>query len=594
MSEINATVVAAQLAEFTATYTYGLNTAWLIITGTGILMMQAGFMALEVGATRAKNVKATLFKNIIDHAIGAVAWYCVGFSLFLGDHYFAAGTDVTWFNHYEFEFPRIFQQYGFAVTSSTIVSGALLSRCRLRVYVGFSLLLALYIYPIVAHWCWVSGGFLYKLGYLDFAGSGVVHLLGGMCAMVGAMACGPRVGRFHTGESERSRSESFNPLPETPTRPLRYRIVDRLCCKAKFMYKFVDVIALQSDLLPRDQPGHSAPMQCLGALMLYVAWFSFNAGSSGGLETIEKATMASRAAINTMLAAGAATVTALFWSDMVRKQYEIDLVVNGLLSGMVAVTAPCGYCEPWAAIAIGVLSIPVYVYSSKFVLYGLNIDDPIDASSVHCANGALGVIWTGLVDINSGLFYSGSPYLLGVQCLGVVCIAAWGFVNAFVYFYGLKAIVPRLLCCFEGSDEDSLKENSIVHSPDAQLVGLDFLYFGGSGFPEFDVEAVSEYNATQRIKEKFRAKKIKTMRIFDREAPEGSEHGGKHFSARLSFNRSSTHLLGTSHPPTPTGSQPNTPRGSTMPKRPSEQTLFVDAQMFVVNNPANDEDDGKD
>lgn len=219
-----------------------------------------------------------------------------------------------------------------------------------------------------------------------------------------------------------------------------------------------------------------------------------------------------------------------------------------------------------------------------------HVDDPIHATAVHCANGFLGVIWTGLTDITNGFFITGNAHLLGVQCLGAISIFAWGFANSFLYFYILKYAIPYLLCWIKDNPEDSLKENSIIHGPDAQLVGLDFLYFGGSGFPEFDVEAVSEFNATQRIKDKFRAKNVRTMRIFDREVPDVSTHGGKH----TSFNRTS----GQFHvPPTPSSatannSQPNTPRGSNpMPKRPSEQTIVVDSQAYFVNNPDNDEDD---
>jgi len=598
---------AEALSELNRNLAYGLNASWLVITGIGIVTMQAGFMALEVGATRAKNVKATLVKNVIDHAVGAIAWYCVGFSLFLGNHPFAGGDDVTWFNHYPSEYARIFQQYGFAITSATIVSGALLSRCRLRVYVLFSLLLSLYIYPIVAHWCWAPGGFLYQLGYLDFAGSGVVHLLGGACALVGAKACGPRVGRFvGQGEgSERSKqSTSFTDLlsPEVP--PRRHRMVARYCCNSKIMHRVVDLITLNSDpsFAVRDQPGHSAPMQCLGALFLYVAWFSFNAGSSGGLDTPAKVDSACRAAVNTMLAAASATIAALLWSDVVRKQYELELVINGLLAGLVAVTAPCAYCDPWAAIVVGVLAIPVYVGSSKFVLYGLHVDDPIDATAVHMANGALGVIWTGLVDLNNGLFYSGNPRLFGVQCLGVVCIAVWSILNAGVYFYFLKYTVPFVAGCLPetGLADDNIKDNSIVYSPDAQLVGLDFLYFGGSGFPEFDVEAVSEFNATQRIKEKFRAKRVLTMRLFDREMPELSFHGTrggdhKHLSGTFQVAQSMNQLM-PRVPSTTTmsvgegGSVNNSPRGSMIyRKRPSEQTIVVDSHLFTMENPLNDE-----
>ena len=206
---LNETATLQDLAELNFRLNYGLNGMWLLVTGIGIVLMQAGFMALEVGTVRAKNAKAALFKNVIDHAFGALAWFCIGFSLFIGSNPFASGSDATWFVHQESEYPRLFQQYGFAVTSATIVSGAVLSRCRLRVYIAFSTLLSLYIYPIAAHWCWVRGGWLYDMGFKDFAGSAVVHLLGGVCALAGAWVCGPRVGRF--GEVGDGGSENSKP-----------------------------------------------------------------------------------------------------------------------------------------------------------------------------------------------------------------------------------------------------------------------------------------------------------------------------------------------------------------------------------------------
>jgi ammonia channel protein AmtB len=241
----------------------------------------------------------------------------------------------------------------------------------------------------VAHWAWTPGGWLYDLGYLDFAGSSVVHLLGGSCAFVGAWACGPRVGRFgEAGDggseaskpyymdrrgSEHQSEASFKGFDDVP---FRHKLVEKLFCGWGRMYRFVDIITLNGTpgFRVRDQAGHSAPMQCLGALLLYVAWFSFNAGSSGGVDTIPKANSAARAAVNTMLTAASATVTALLWSDFFVKQYDLNLVINSLLGGMVAITAGCGYIDCYAAIALGVVTIPVYVACSKFVLYGLHVE----------------------------------------------------------------------------------------------------------------------------------------------------------------------------------------------------------------------------
>lgn len=324
-------------------------------------------------------------------------------------------------------------------------------------------------------------------------------------------------------------------------RPMRHRFVDRVCCGSSICTRIVDIITLNGypGFRVREQPGHSAPMQCLGALLLYVAWFSFNSGSSGGLASEDIRQSAGRAAVNTMLAAASGTTVALIWCEVFRKHYEINLVVNGLLSSLVAITAGCGYVDPWAAIVVGALALPTYVASSKVVLYGLHVDDSLDAVSVHGSCGILGTLWVGFASLDGGLLTGGGATLLGVQALGCLSILAWASLNSFLYFNIVKCILS--LSCLHparnGSEADENEDetsNPIVYSQDAQLVGLDFFYYGGSGFPDFDVEAVSEFNATQRIKQRFHARKNQTSRMFDRDALEISTHGTRYVSTNPS------------------------------------------------------------
>lgn len=531
-----------------------------------------------MGTVRAKNVKAAIFKNMFDHAAGAIGWYWIGYPLFIGSDAFASGQDVDWSQSDPAEYIRLFQQFGFCVTCATIVSGGIISRCKLEIYLVFAFLLSSFVYPIVSHWCWNSNGWLAQLGYQDFAGSGVVHLLGGACALIGAQACGARVGRFagvnetseDAGRRASEHSEQFHG-PLSAMMPWRYRLVNAMVCTRDKLWAFnlVDFLTLNDTTIRvRAAPGHSAAMQCLGALLLYVAWFSFNGGSGGRIDDKQIADVAGRAVVNTMLAAASASIFGLVWMEIFSKSFDIDLAINTLLGGLVSVTAPCGYIEPWAAIVVGILAVPVYVGTTKVLIYRFHIDDPLNAVAVHAACGLLGLAWLGLTDPNKGLFYTGDGTFLGVQLLGALCIFSWGCALAALYFYPLKYLI---LPCLRGNRDtndlmDDDNPNPLCHSRDIQLVGIDFFFFGGSAFPDFDVEAVHEFNATERIKKKFEQKKNKTKLVVNVE--EGSEHGG------------AAHKL----PSPTTASRSTTPHTSRMIGNPI-------ANVFVMENPNRNEAD---
>lgn len=623
----------------------GQNGSWLLITGMGILLMQAGFMALEVGCVQVKHAKSCLFKTMVDQAIVAIAWFCAGYSLYSGtDNTFASGKDATWFYHSPNEFPRLFQQFGFAATACTLISGSVLSRCKLGVYLVFSGFVAGFCYPVSAHWAWSSGGFLYQMGFRDFAGGCVVHVFGGACSFVAAKACGPRVNRFGkfiprpgnklNGDSEASIHASENSVHDSASEdgskhnvlssrmskrnsmakeslhailetkepfPWRHRIVMFFACGRKPAWGFLLMDHLMGIADPgfrvRDLPGHSAPFQVLGALLLYVGWFSFNGGSSGGVSDVTLLQPAGRAVVNTMISSSSATTTAILWSSYYRGAVDLNLVVNGMLGGLVAITGSCGYIEPWVAFIVGMFAIPVYVGASNLVLYHFRVDDPMDVTAVHLACGWLGAILLGLFDFERGWFYSGNGKFFGVEVLGAVLISIWAASLAAVYFYALKYGMPRMPWVKgENGFRDEATGAGITYSVDTQLVGIDYVYFGGSGFPDFDPDAVREYNETRRIKARHEEgrekKKMLSVRMDDssflgtRSSNEGSYHGGKessfhggrtkdvsfhgvntsatsHTSTMKSFNNRGSLVIDTgSNETTPNVTPAHSPRGS--------------------------------
>lgn len=469
-----------------------MGAVWLLLTGTNILFMQAGFMMLEVGASKAKNVKSVMFKNLLDHAVCGIAWYCIGFPLATGNNAFASGTNVQWFDPPNDQLPKLFQLFGFCVTCCTVVSGAVLGRLKLEIYVLFSLIMSSVVFPVAAHWAWAPNGWLRQLGFQDFAGSCVVHLLGASCALMGAICVGPRVGRFSAAADEKEEDT-------------------RQCIKRP--YKRV-----------RDQPGYSPNSQILGAMLLYVAWFSFNIGSGGGMDASLSIPTASHAAVNTMLASSSGTIAAFVWNKLLRHEhgYDLELNVNGMLSSLVSITACCAQIHAWAAIVVGLLSVLVYVTASTFILHVLHIDDVLRVGSIHGACGALGTIWLGFAHPTEGVFYGGSGKLLGVQLLGCVCVFAWGAATSTCYFYGLRFLLPFLTEKRFGKDLDENMQNSAVrafiptslcYSRDEQLAGIDFFHFGGNLHKEMDIEEVAEYNATQRIKQRYERRRKLSHRM---------------------------------------------------------------------------------
>lgn len=449
------------------------DVAFLLLTGANILMMQVGFMGLEVGATRAKSSKSLMYKNFLDLALASLVWFTFGYGIFGGTNPFASGAGSTFFVHNELEFSKIFQQFGFAATAITIVSGAVTPRMRIEVYAILSVFLTGITYAVQAHWCWSSGGWLFQQGFLDFAGSGVVHGLGGSCALIAAHACGPRVGRFVANKKTRGPMSTIATIAavdisSSAQAGKRFNFFRNIKCTPQC---WSNMLLYQV----RNLPGaHNPALQTIGAMFLFIGWFSFNFGSSGSI--VRAPDTAQRAALNTLISAGASLASAFVYALVTKSKYDLSLMCNSLLAGLAAITAPCGYVDGWAAIAAGSLSFPILLISDFFVLRVLGIDDPLQAASVHGGCGFFGVLWLGLTHPTLGLFYGGGLKLLGVQALGCLCIAVWGMTTTALIVYPARWL------------------KRISYSDEEQLIGIDFVHFSNDFGEDVDMESGSRHS----------------------------------------------------------------------------------------------------
>jgi len=436
---------------------------FLLYASALVFFMQAGFAMLCAGSVRQKNVQNTMLKNVLDACTGAISFWAVGFAFAYGGSINLSDDDdksVTFIGSENFfmegldDFEIIFWlfQFAFAATSATIVAGTLAERCQMVGYMLYSVTLTGFIYPVVVHAIWSRRGFLspsaedplFDIGMLDFAGSGVVHVTGGIASLLASIILGPRKGRFFD-------ERTGMPLDE-----------------------------------PKEILGHSASLQVLGTFILWFSWYGFNPGS---VQTLRGggASVASLAAVTTTLSAAAGGVTSLATDTILAERrtgeatFNLQACLNGCLSGLVAITAGCAVVEPWAATVIGVISGWVYLWSSN-ALVKWRIDDAVDAIPVHLANGIWGVIATGLfargehievafnTDASEGIFYDFSNFkLLAAQLCGLLFIIGWVSVLMGPFF-----LVLNYLGWFRA---DPLEE----------VVGLDISYHGGNAY-DFDTQ----------------------------------------------------------------------------------------------------------
>lgn len=357
-----------------------VNTIWVVIAAAMVLFMEGGFSLLEAGFVRTKNAVNVTMKIFVDLTVGALAFWLIGFGIMFGDDVFGfVGTSL--FGGPEkielsIALPSaayVLFQMGFAIACISIVSGAVAERMNFKAYVLMAVMITALLYPISGHWFWHSEGWLAKLGVKDFAGSAVIHAVGGFAALSIAKILGPRKGRFNSDGS----ANVFAPS--------------------------------------------NIPLASAGAFILWFGWFGFNAGSTLDASNAALATIA----INTMLAAASGGTTALFLTMMKFGKADPSMTINGVLSGLVAVTAGCAYVSQWSAIIIGVLSGIIVIFAT-LLIDNLKIDDPVGAVAVHGFNGVFGTIAVGLFDSTQGLLTTGSFALLKIQIVAALIACVWG------------------------------------------------------------------------------------------------------------------------------------------------------------------------
>ncbi len=395
---------AASAAEAAVEYLTqtNANIMWTLIAAILVMFMQAGFAMVEVGLTRAKNAGNILMKNMFDFAAGSVTFYIIGFGLMMGaDH--AGLFGLSNFNLSEWTpatpeglwgFTFWFFQCVFAATATTIVSGAIAERTKFISYLILSVVITGLIYPISGHWIW-GGGWLSKLDapVIDFAGSTVVHSVGGWVALAGALLMGPRIGKY---------------TPDSKSRAI---------------------------------PGHNMALVALGVFILWFGWFGFNPGS-----TVAAQANIALIAVTTNLAACTGALGAMLTAWVRYGKPDVSMSFNGALAGLVAITAGCANVSPDGAMIIGLIAGVVVVLSVDFIDKVLKIDDPVGAISVHGVCGALGTLCVGLFaspDYGgiAGLFYGGGLTQFVSQALGVGSVFAWAFGSGLVVFTILKLTV---------------------------------------------------------------------------------------------------------------------------------------------------------
>ena len=389
------------MSDSLASLVSSIDTMWVLIAAALVFFMQAGFAMVESGFTRSKNAGNIIMKNLMDFSIGTALYWIVGFGIMFGTQSLIfGGIDFFTAGDYTAILPEgvslyayfIFQTV-FCATAATIVSGAMAERTKFSAYCVYSAVISALIYPIAGHWIW-GGGWLAELGFHDFAGSTVVHMLGGVSALVGAAVLGPRIGKYG------------------------------------------------KDGKPKAILGHSLTLGALGVFILWFGWFGFNGGSTVAMSG-ENAELAGSIFFNTNLAAAGATIAVLIVTWIKYKKPDVSMTLNGSLAGLVAITAGCDAVDPWAAAVIGVLAGIVLVFGIEFIDKVLKVDDPVGAVGVHGISGALGTILTAVFATGAVVADTGMSRIefVGVQALGVFSTAAWTAVAMAIVFILIKKTI---------------------------------------------------------------------------------------------------------------------------------------------------------
>ncbi|MDR2522026.1 MAG: ammonium transporter [Spirochaetaceae bacterium] len=371
---------------------------WLFLGACLVFIMQAGFALVETGLTRAKNAVNIIMKNLMDFCLGSIVYWAIGWGLMYGKDALGGLIGTSEFFKNVMDDPAYYRnwffQVVFAATAATIVSGAVAERTQFKAYLVYTCFISAVIYPVSGHWIW-GRGWLSTMGFHDFAGSTVVHSVGGWAALVGAAVLGPRIGKYTKGPGGKLTVKAF--------------------------------------------PGHNMPLAMLGVFLLWFGWYGFNGAStlSGSDSSI------ARVCTTTTLAASAGAIGALCTSWLLFKKPDVSMSMNGALAGLVAITAPCAVVSPAAALAIGVIGGILVVLSVEFIDKVLKIDDPVGASSVHLVCGIWGTlavgIWGNVPGTALGVLHGGGLAQLGTQLIGVAAVGAWASLTSLMLFLIIKA-----------------------------------------------------------------------------------------------------------------------------------------------------------
>ena len=365
---------------------------WDLLGAVLVFFMQCGFAMVETGFTRAKNAGNIIMKNLMDFCIGTVVFFVLGYGIMNSENYFfglIGRPEYQMFTDFaNFDWSNFFFQLVFCATAATIVSGAMAERTKFSTYCIYSAVISAIVYPIEAGWVWNSAGWLAKLGYVDFAGSSVIHMVGGIASVIGAAMLGPRIGKYTKGKDGKVVVNAF--------------------------------------------PGHSLTLGALGCFILWFAWYGFNGAAASD------PTQLAQILGTTTIAPAVATFVCMMFTWIRNGAPDVSMCLNASLAGLVGITAGCANVDAVGATIIGLVDGILVVIVVEFIDQKLKIDDPVGAVAVHGCNGLWGTVAVGLFDYNNGVFYGGGFHQLGVQVLGVVCIAAYTAVAMTIVFTILK------------------------------------------------------------------------------------------------------------------------------------------------------------
>ncbi len=375
---------------------------WFLIGAALVFFMQGGFAMVETGFTRAKNAGNIIMKNLMDFCIGTVVFVLLGYSLMMSENYLfglIGVPDLQIFTNFaEFNFSSFVFNLVFCATAATIVSGAMAERTKFSAYCIYSAIISLAVYPIEAGWVWNPKGWLFNLGYIDFAGSSAIHMVGGITAFIGAAILGPRIGKYVTDAKTGKKTS-------------------------------------------RAIPGHSLTLGALGVFILWFGWYGFNGAAALSVPQLGSIFL------TTTIAPGVATVVTMCFTWIKNGKPDVSMSLNGALAGLVAITAGCANVDALGASIIGAVAGILVVVAVEFIDLKLHVDDPVGAVAVHGVNGLWGTLAVGLFATDTapgmsakGLFYGGGFAQLGTQALGIGAIALWTIVTMTGVFFLIKKV----------------------------------------------------------------------------------------------------------------------------------------------------------